>query len=90
MSGNAISKTYKINSPKDEDVELKKDDKVAAVQMSGDNCTSYEYVTFDSLSNIPEGTAWLVKFTTTLNGKLMTAENFTNTWDAKLKDLQEK
>ena len=82
VDGGTTTTRYEINYPTEEQITLHEGDTVAAIQMDGDTCVAYSYVPYQGANALPEGTNYLARFPVTLNGKLMTAENFANTAEA--------
>lgn len=84
-----VSRSYEVNDPSEDQIVLHMGDNIAAIQMNGDTCVAYSYVNYLSDGPLPEGTNYLAKFPVTLNGKLMTAENFADTADATIEALDD-
>ena len=68
-----------INRVRVSQIPLAGDDDVCFVKMSGNACTEYEYGKYAGYEVLDRDVTHVVKFITTINGKLMTSENFVNT-----------
>lgn len=79
VEGGVLSEPILLNGAVPADADIKAGDKIVAVQMDGEKCTGYEYVDFESIDALPAATIYIGRFLTTINGSLMTAENFADT-----------
>lgn len=81
--------TFAVNTVPADEMTLRDGDELAAVEMSGDTCTGYKYFIYDEAGVFPANTRYAVKFITTINGALMTAENFANTAEATIEKQED-
>lgn len=75
-----LTEPWVINKVRASYIDLKNGDEVCFVKMdAAGNCTEYEYGKYAGHEVLDAGVTHVVKFITTINGLLMTSENFVNT-----------
>lgn len=77
--GSELAEPWVINKVRASQIPLAGDDEVCFVKMNGNTCTEYEYGKYAGPEVLDVGVTHVVKFITTINGLLMTSENFVNT-----------
>lgn len=87
VNGGAMMRLYEINEPTDEQRELNSGDNVAWVNMANGVCEYYEYSDF-APGVIPAWATHAVRFPVTINGLLMTAENFAAVAESTLDGME--
>lgn len=90
ISDGKMSVLHTVNDPTSKHMEIKLGNEIGIVQLDADGkCVQYKYQEYEPTMSIPEWATHAVYFPITINGSLMTAENFAQVSESTMNGLED-